>query len=267
MKYRMLFVAAAITLAVAFSSHASFQDPANTSEKPLYQPSGNEASVSGTITVNGEVPRAKKIDMSADPPCEQVNKKRTVESLLVNDQRLVNAFVYIKEGDGLNAYRFQVPESEVVLEHKGCQYSPRVLGIRVGQRLSIVNADPTTHNTHAVPKNNPEWNQSQPPAGPPFLKTFTRAELLIPLKDNQHPWERSYISVMRHPFFAVSDEQGNYEIRGLPPGTYQLVIWHEVLGEQEIELTLKPNESQRLDVLVDGEKARTSAKPKDYPWD
>ena len=250
-----------MTCAIALNSHASFQDPANTSDKPLYHFAGNEGSVSGTITVNGEIPRAWIIDMAADPACKEVNKERNVESLLTNDQKLLNAFVYVKAGEALETYRFEEPDSEVVLQHKNCQFSPRVMGIRVGQKLSIVNADPTFHNTHAVPRANPEWNQSQPSDGPPIVKTFRRPELLIPIKDNQHPWEKAYISVMDHPFFAVTDEQGNYEIRGLPPGKYKLVMWHEVLGEQEIEIRLQPNENKRLDVLFSSEKALKSTNP------
>lgn len=261
MRYPLLVVAGMFALTLALSSHASFQESAKPSDKPLYQPTGNEATVSGTITVNGEVPPAKKIDTSADPLCSQVNKHPILESLLTNNQRLQNAFVYIKEGDALNKYRFEAPDSEVVLKHKKCQYSPRVLGLRTGQRLSVENADPTTHNTHVVPKSNPEWNQSQPPNFSSFQKTFARPELFILVKDNQHPWQRGYISVMDHPFFAVTDEQGSYEIRGLPPGKYKLLIWHEVLGEQEIELSLEPNENKRLDVLFDGSKANDTNRP------
>ena len=261
MRYRILLLLVAILLAVGFTSHASFQNPANTAEKPLYHAAGNEATVFGTVSLNGEVPQANRIDMSADPACQQVNKQPRVEWLLTNEQKLLNAFVYVKEGEALKTYRFAAPDSEVVLEHKKCNYSPRVLGLRVGQPLSIVNADPTFHNTHAVPKNNPEWNQTQPAGAPPFLKRFTRPELFIPLKDNQHPWEKAYLSVLSHPFFAVTDELGNYEIRGLPPGTYKLGFWHERLGEQEIEVTVGANESRRIDILFNNEKLLEGTQP------
>lgn len=255
MKSRIVFFALATTLAMALNSYASFQDPDNTSEKPLYHVVGNEGSVVGTITVSGELLPAKKIDMSADPACLQLTNEPTVDALLTNAGKLQNAFVYIKEGDALNTYRFEEPDSDAVLAHKNCQFSPHVLGLRVRQPFMIVNADPTTHNTHAIPRNNPEWNLSLAPGAPPFPKFFRRPELLIPVKDNQHPWERAYIGVVDHPFFAVTDEQGNYEIRGLPPGKYKLVIWHEMLGEQEIELTLQANESRKLDAMFDGAKA------------
>src|ERR1051326_4032698 len=87
MRYPLLLVAGTLALTLALSSHASFQEPAKPSDKPLYQPTGNEATVSGTITVNGEVPPAKKIDTSADPLCSQVNKHPILESLLTNNQK------------------------------------------------------------------------------------------------------------------------------------------------------------------------------------
>src|SRR4030095_6262499 len=96
------------------------------------------------------------------------------------------------------------------------------------------------HNTHPVPQNNPEWNQTQPPGSPPLVKTFKRPEKLVPFKDNQHPWQRAYVRVVEHPFFAVSDEQGNFKIEGLPPGQYKVVAWHERFGEKSVDITLLP---------------------------
>ena len=233
---------------VSLSTGASFQKPQESPAKPLYKPTGNEATLVGMITVNGEVPKPKPLDMWADPVCIDLNRgKNKTDFLLTNNQQLLNAFIYVKSGEPLNAYGFEVPESEVVLEHKNCRYSPHVLGIRTGQRLSIVNNDPTVHNTHPVPKLNPEWNMSQAVGSEPFIKTFKRAEQFIFIKDNQHPWEKAYLGVFDHPFFAVSDAMGNYEIRGLPPGTYKLGAWHELLGEQEIEIKVAAGENRRLD--------------------
>ena|SRR5215212_3038295 len=223
-------------------------------DKRLYQPTGNEAVLTGTISVNGPIPKPLRIDMTADPVCVDLNPQPETEWLITNDNKLVNAFVYIKNGDPLQAYRFELPVSEVVLQRKNCQYSPRVLGLRVGQRLVIPNNDPTQHNTHPTPKLNQEWNQTQPPQSSPLIKTFTRPEVLIPFKCNQHPWEKAYVSVLDHPFFAVTDEIGNFEIRGLPAGAYTLVVWHEKLGEQEREITVVDGESRRIDFTFKTEK-------------
>ena len=220
--------------------------------KPLYQPTGNEATLTGSIIANGEVPKPKRYDMTADPVCAELGGEHVVvQDLVVNNQRVLDTFVYLKSGEVLDKYRFEAPDSEVVLEHRNCNYSPRVLGIRVGQKLAIVNSDRTIHNTHPLPKYNQEWNMSQAVGSTPFVKSFNRAEQFIPVKDNHHPWERALLGVFDHPFFAVSDEFGNYELRGVPPGKYKLVVWHQRLGQQEMEITIVPGESRKIDFTFD----------------
>ena len=229
------------------------QTPSASPEKPLYNPNGNEATVTGSINVTGTIPKARLIDMAADPVCIELNHRAQTDFLIVNEGKLQNAFIYLK-GESLDAYRFPMPDSDVVLVQRNCFFSPHVLGLRVGQQLQIVNADVTLHNVHPVPKLNAEWNQTHPPNTAPMVKTFTRAEVLIPFKDNQHPWEKAYLAVMAHPFFAVSDELGRFEIRGVPPGTYTLVVWHEQLGEQQLEVTITPGEIRNADFTFDAEK-------------
>ena len=115
--------------------------------------------------------------------------------------------------------------------------------MRAGQVLTVLNSDPTTHNTHPTPRSNPDWNQSQPFGGTPLTVSFRHSELFIPFKDNQHPWEKAYVGVFDHPFFAISDEFGNYRIEGLPPGQYTVVAWHESLREKTVELTFVAGEA------------------------
>ena len=226
---------------------------AQETEKPLYQSTGNEATVTGTILVTGTIPQPRRIDMTADPVCGQLNIKPTLDDLIVRDGKLESAFIYVT-GGSLSTYRFPVPDSAVELHHRNCYYTPHVLGIRVDQKLSIFNDDPTLHSTRVTPKMNVEWNQTQPDGAPPMEKSFRRAEVLVPVKDNQHPWQRAYIAVMDHPFFAVSDESGRFEIRGLPPGTYTLVVWHARLGEQKLEITVAPGETRNADFTFDVDK-------------
>ena len=84
-----------------------------------------------------------------------------------------------------------------------------------------------------------------------MVKTFPREEALIPIKCNQHPWEKAFVGVMNHPFFSISDELGSYEIRGLPAGTYTFVAWHEAFDEQQMEITLVAGENRRIDFTFD----------------
>jgi hypothetical protein len=198
--------------------------------------------------------------MMADPVCGEINHKREPEWLLTNDDNLMNAFVYVT-GDPVKAHRFELPDSDVALQRVNCQFSPRVLGLRVGQNLVIWNRDPTQHNTHPVPKLNAEWNFTQAPQGPPIVKTFPREEALIPVKCNQHPWEKAFVGVLNHPFFAISNELGSYEIRGLPPGTYKFVAWHEAFEEQQMEVTLVAGENRRIDFTFDLDNGRKKSWP------
>ena len=261
MRYPMLILALLFLFSLFSSSSVALQDHGQEtpkkSSKPLYRPTGNEATLTGSIIANGEAPKPRLYDMTADPVCAELSADyREVDDLLISNQRVVNTFVYLKSGEALDTYRFEVPDAEVVLAHKNCYYSPRVLGIRTGQKLSIVNSDPTVHNTHPTPKYNQEWNMSQAVGGAPFPKSFNRAEQFIPFKDNHHPWERAIVGVFDHPFFAVSDQFGNYELRGVPPGNYKLVTWHERLGESEMEITLVPGENRKLDFTIYPAKPR-----------
>ena len=86
------------------------------------------------------------------------------------DGDLANVFVYVK--DGLGSRTFDVPKDAVVLDQSGCKYHPHVLGVMAGQTVQIKNDDQTTHNIHPTPKDNREWNESQPPASAPHREEF-----------------------------------------------------------------------------------------------
>jgi plastocyanin len=201
------------------------------------------ASVSGTVKLEGAPPKAAMIDMSQDPACKGQN---TAENIVVSGGNLANVFVYVKEGLGNRT--FEVPKEPVVVDQQGCKYHPHALGLMVGQTVKIINSDPTTHNIHPTPKDNREWNESQAPQSAPLEKIFTREEILLPVKCNQHPWMRMFISVVKNPFYAVTGPDGKFEIKGLPPGDYTLAFVQEKLGEQEVKVALAPKDSKTVDM-------------------
>ena len=163
--------------------------------------------ITGKVAVEGALPKADPIKMSADPVCMRENKAgATSEAFIGKDGGLGNVFVYVK--DGLGNYVWDVPTASVKLDQDGCRYRPHVFGIRVGQPLEIVNSDPTLHNIHAVPKNNKEFNTGQPVEGMKFTATFTAKEVMVPFKCDVHGWMNAYAGVLDHPYFAVTSETG-----------------------------------------------------------
>jgi hypothetical protein len=204
--------------------------PEATAAKP--PPTSGLGTITGVIAYNGTPPAPKKIDTSADAVCGQRNPNLTTEDNVIKDGKLANVFIYIKDGaaaDGtkIGDYGWTAPAAAITLDQNGCHYKPHVLGIQTKQKLSITNSDPTQHNIHWTPEKNPEWNQSQANGAPAIEKTFNQAEVMVPVKCNQHPWMKAYIGVMKTPFYAVSAEDGTFTIKGVPAGTYTVVAWKE----------------------------------------
>ncbi len=256
-----------LALASACNKSQETNTPDTSTNASAKSYSGPVGTVTGVVAYTGTPPAPKKIDSSADPVCGTKNPNLSTEDTVVKDGKLANVFVYIKEGtatDGTKIADFSwtAPSTAVVLDQNGCHYKPHVLGIQTNQKLTITNSDPTQHNIHPQPKNNPEWNQTQPNGAPPIEKTFARSEVLIPVKCNQHPWMKAYIGVLKHPFFAVSAEDGSFTIKGVPAGTYTVAAWHEggAAGtEKTMQVTVPANGSGKADFAF-GEAATTATR-------
>lgn len=235
-----LALAAALIAACAPGEEA----PPPTAEAPAEAPqaAAGTAAVSGTVTYADGDPDTP-IRMDADPVCQSLHADPVHTQKIVTDDQdhLANVFVYVKEG--LQGKSFPAPSESKVLDQKGCQYQPHVSGIQVGQKLVIRNSDPTLHNIHALPQSNEEFNQGQPFEGMESERTFSQVEVMVPFKCDVHPWMRSYMGVLDHPFYAVSSESGGFTIDELPAGTYTLEAWHEELGTKTQSVTVGDGET------------------------
>ena len=211
------------------------------------------ANITGKVSFTGTAPKPVRIVMDAEPDCKGLHTApvRSEEVVVNTNGTLANVFVYVKAG--LEGKTFEPPTGSATLDQKGCIYKPHVFGVRAGQAISISNSDPTTHNIHPMPKVNREWNQSQPPKGANLDKTFPRPEVMVPVKCNVHPWMRSYVGVVDHPFFAVTGDQGTFELKGLPPGEYTVEAWHEKYGTAEQKVSLAPSATQTVEFAFKGE--------------
>ena len=230
---------------------AEGDEAADTPELTPYKPSGNEGAITGTVSFTGTPPTPPDISMLADAFCASANQNPKAEDTVVNNGTLQNVFVYVKDGrtggaspKSITGYSFAPPAEPRKLDQQGCRYVPHVLGIQTNQELQVLNSDGTSHNVNVDAAKNPKFNQGQGPNAQPIVKEFPRPETLIPVKCNQHPWMRAYIGVLAHPFYSVSGQDGKFEIKGLPPGTYNVVAWHEKLGEKTQSVTVGDKEQK-----------------------
>jgi plastocyanin len=183
--------------------------------------------------------------MQADPSCARQHAGPVLTPEVVADSKggLQDAVVFV--ADGLGDRTFDPPTEPVVITQKGCLYQPHVLAVRANQPLEVVNNDPTAHNIHPIPANNREWNKAELP-GAKMEEAFAREEIAIPVKCNIHPWMRGYIAVFKHPYFVVTKQDGSFDLRGLPPGTYTIKAWHEKLGTSSQTITIGANEIKEI---------------------
>jgi plastocyanin len=204
-------------------------------------------SIKGVVTLDGAAPKNEAIKMNADPVCVRENKTpQFQETYLVGSdgKSFANVFVYVK--DGLGNYVFDTPTEPAKIDQKECRYHPHVFGMRVGQPLEIINSDPTLHNIHAMPKANSEFNNGQPIQGMKMTHTFDKPEVMVPFKCDVHGWMNAYVGVLPHPYFAVTKDDGKFELPNLPPGTYTIEAWQEKLGPMTQSVTIAAKETKEI---------------------
>src|SRR5271154_2699890 len=198
-------------------------------------PPAGTGTITGKVTYTGTPPKMKPIDMSKEPTCA---KQHTTPVMTENvatgpGNTLQWVVVFISAGDDNPT----APSQAVKYEQKGCEYLPHVLPMQAGQQLQIFNDDQTSHNIHPLAKVNQEWNKSQPPGSPPIDTKWDKPEF-IPVKCNIHPWMHGYFVVLKTSHYAVTGDDGSFEIKGLPAGKYTVTAWQEQYGTKTQDVTV-----------------------------
>lgn len=226
--------------------------PAAVSSQPTAAPPNaaidwnTAGTIAGTIHYAKKSPPRIEIDMGQDPACALTGGTNLTEQYLVRNGNLQNVFLSITDGLGNKIYA--APTAPVTLDQKGCRLTPHVIGVMVGQPVRYTNSDPTMHNVHTSADNgNAEVNIAQPPMAGTLEQAFKHPATMLLVACANHPWMQAFINVAPSPFYAVSDENGHFEIRGLPPGTYTLTATHEELGTQTARVTVQPKQTTSAD--------------------
>ena len=208
------------------------------------------ASLAGKVSFDGTAPAPDKVKLNADPKCAAMHKEGLERAVIhVKDGGLADVLVYVKSGI---SGTYPPPAEPALLDQKGCDYTPHMLAMRAGQPLKIRNSDDTLHNIHPRPTVNAEFNIGQPRQGMESTKQFDKPEVMIPVGCDVHPWMRAYISVLAHPFYAVSNEDGTFEIKGLPAGEYEIEAYHGKLKSQTQKISVRDGEAAKLSFAFKG---------------
>ncbi len=217
---------------------------------------GFPARAEDTATLTGKVhlhadakpPRVNLLKQMNDVKCsEQHDPKKGVgsEGIVAREadppqaKTFVLQHVIVHVSSNLNEKQFPVPEAAKTLDQKGCMFLPHVLTLQAGQPLIILNSDPLLHNSHVEPAKNSPFNVALTNAGKQETRVFKKAEI-IKVKCDVHPWMSAWVGVFDHPYHAVTNGGGEYEIKNLPPGEYEMTAWQEELGTVKQKVSVKP---------------------------
>lgn len=202
--------------------------------------------VTGKVTLDGTAPEMKVIDMSAVKECAALHPDPvTEETVIVGDKgELKNVVVSLKK-DEEKEMPGEVPKTAAVLDQKDCMYEPHVLAMMAGQDLIIKNSDPFLHNVDSQAKVNDVFNIGMPNKNDGVkVDPQPKAPETFRVKCDVHPWMSAWIAVFDHPYFSVTGDDGTFDIKNLPDGTYTLQAWHEKYGTQEQKITVKDGKAE-----------------------
>jgi Carboxypeptidase regulatory-like domain len=182
--------------------------------------------ITGTVKWSGPAPKASAIAINKDPEiCDpQSAKKRDLERLIVGaGGGVANAVVFLKNVTKGKA--MDLPEARQFLNQRNCRYEPHILLVPKDATVHLRSSDPILHTVHMSGAS--DYNLPFPFANQTISRTMSR-EGLVDLRCNAgHVWMNGEMMVVSHPYYAVTDEDGNFRLTGVPPGEYEIEAWHE----------------------------------------
>ncbi len=146
-----------------------------------------------------------------------------------------DAIVYI---DKIPGKKFDAPKEHIKMDQKKLVFHPHVLPVLAGTTVDFLNDDDVLHNVYSPDQCAEKFNLGTWPKGQIRTYTYKNAGCAPVILCNVHPEMEAYVLVTETPYFAVSDKDGNYEIKNVPAGKFTVKIWHEKLKGSSQEVTV-----------------------------
>jgi plastocyanin len=200
-------------------------------------PVADGGSVSGTVKFKGTPPAPAKLEVNKDKEVCGATEKFARDLVVGSDGGVKYAVISIPSITKGKPF----PEGKAVLDQKGCEYMPHITVVPAGGEVEILNSDGILHNIHTYPSanKNPAVNRAQPKFKKSITEKFKEPER-VRLGCDVHGWMTGWLIVEENPYVAITDEKGNFKITDVPPGDYEVTLWHEKLGEQTQKVSVKP---------------------------
>ena len=192
---------------------------------PAAPRAADAGTIKGTVVLKGTTPELKKLAVTIDQYV--CGKEKKPEDLVLSPQGGIRSAVVWLDKPPAAAGGEAMP-STTPMDQKECMFAPRVVVVPAGGKIDFLNSDRLLHNLHAMPTANPPFNRTQP-KGRTITIAFSHPEI-IRVTCDLHSWMRGWVVVAEHPFYALTNGAGEFELRGLPAGRYTLKIWQERLG-------------------------------------
>lgn len=200
--------------------------------------------ITGRVQVAGRVERTESLRVFKNK--EFCGMQVPDETFLVGTDGGVKNAVIILRGPPIER-RVGLPKS-IVLDNKKCLFVPHVQVAPVGSEVLLLNSDPILHDVHARQGSETLFNVGLP-SWRRVEKRLTRVGIVTIECEVLHTWMSAYIVVTSNPFFAVTDEKGEFFIEGVPAGSYELEVWHEKLGRLLRKVVVSEGRSSRVDLV------------------
>jgi plastocyanin len=188
--------------------------------------------ISGTVKYDGTAPAPRKVEVTKDKDVCALHPHFEEDLLVGSGGGIANAVVVVKGAKG------DMKPGEVKFDQKGCDYTPHVLAFPAGSTVDIINSDGILHNIHTYSTKNAAFNMAQPKFKKVIQRKIDQPEV-FKVSCDAHGWMHAWWFATDTPYFAVTDDNGNYSIAGVPPGNYEVEVWQEKLGTADQKVDVK----------------------------